>query len=91
MDKRKIEALLFLAKKDCFTIGECEQLAKDLDAFDSMTFELVGPTGRLKARWSDAYFGLFQIDGQDNLMAASSFQYVADVHCENLAFAQVPA
>ena len=80
----KLEAVPFWTSKDKFTIRECEALAKHLDAFDKMTFDLVGPTGRLSARWLDAYMGLFQIDGLDGFSMVSQFQYTPDIHCENL-------
>ena len=81
---KEIQAALFAVSKDKFTIDECERLAKDLDAHDSMRFDLVGPTGRLPARWLDAYFGFFQIDGKDGFFTAQQFAYTPDVHCENL-------
>ncbi len=80
----KVEAAIFFASKDKFSLLECEQLAKDLDAHDSMTFDLVGPKGRVSAKWLDAYFGFFMIDGQEGFNSVSQFQYATDIHCENL-------
>lgn len=86
-DRRKIEAVLFCAGRERFTIDECERLAKDLGAHDSMTFDLVGPSGRLGAKWLDAYYGLFQLDrDKDKCLSTAQFAYVADIHCENLSW-----
>lgn len=82
----KPEAALFLATNDKFTIDQCEQLAKDLGKFDSMTFDLVGPTGRKSAKWLDAYYGFMQIEGLSGFVTSADFRYVPDVHCENLAW-----
>ena len=45
-------------------IVECQAKAKE-KGFDTATFTLVGPGGKLKCRWIDAYFGSFIVDGQD--------------------------
>jgi hypothetical protein len=42
------------------TLTACERRAQDDDAHDSATFDLVGPAGRLRCKWLDAYFGMFQ-------------------------------
>jgi len=42
----RLDALQAFATRASFTLAECEDLAKDLDAFDRMTFDLVGPKGR---------------------------------------------
>jgi len=39
------------------TIGQCKEIAKKI-GFDSTTFDLCGPKGKLKAKWIDAHFGL---------------------------------
>lgn len=80
----KLEATLFLFSKNKFSIAECENLAKDLDAFNKMEFDLVGPTGRVRCRWDDAYYGIFSIVGKSGALMTSQFKYVGDVHCENL-------
>jgi hypothetical protein len=69
-----------------FSIHECQRVAKDADAYDSATFDLVGPGGRMKCQWLDAYMGLFRAEGN------SGFLMVRDVpehlRCKNFA---VPA
>ncbi len=86
----RAEALIHWATTDRFSLAECEELAKDLDSHDSMTFELVGPTGRLKAKWLDAYYGFFVIEGLEGFQTASQFRYAKDIHCENLAWPDSP-
>lgn len=52
--------------------------------FNSTTFDLVRPNGRLKAKWIDAYLGLFEIDGQESFTMANQFQFSPDIYCENI-------
>ena len=77
-----IEKLMGLDK---LNINQCQELAKEF-GYDSATFELVGPKGRLKTKWLDAYFGFFQIEGQDGFNTVSQFQFAPDLYCENLTF-----
>lgn len=49
------------------SLQECEDLAKNV-GFDSSSFDLVGPGGRMKAKWLDAYFGFFTVEGQQGFM-----------------------
>jgi hypothetical protein len=79
----KMEALLHLISKTEFHILECEQLAKDLGCFNKMTFELVGPTGRMECTWLDAYIGTFR-DYRGRVFQTRQFVYVSDVHVENI-------
>ena len=67
------------------SLVECEDRAKD-EGFDSATFEIVGPGGRMKAKWLDAYMGLFQIEGRDGFITTSDAKQqfrVLGLHCEN--------
>jgi len=68
---------------DKLSILQCQQLAKDV-SFDSATFDLCGPKGRMPCKWLDAYMGLFQIDGSEGFVMVSQIQYLPDVWCENL-------
>jgi hypothetical protein len=81
MDTR---AVIALATRERFSLSECQELAKDLDAWNSLTFELVGPKGRKPAKWLDAYCGLFQLKGSDGFLSVSQFKYAQDLWCENL-------
>lgn len=71
-----------LVGKDKLTIHQCQEMAKHF-GFNGATFDLCGPKGKLPAKWLDAYFGLFQIDGQKGFVTVQHFQF-ADVWCENL-------
>ena len=75
-----LEKLVGLEKMN---ILQCKEMAKDI-GFDSTTFDLCGPIGRKKAKWLDAYFGIFEIEGVDGFLMASQFQYSPDVWCENV-------
>lgn len=50
-----LEKIMGLEKTN---ILQCQVLSKRL-GFDCTTFDLRGPTGRLKAHWVDAYHGFF--------------------------------
>lgn len=66
------------------TIHQCQEIAKDM-GFDSTTFDLCGPTGKLKCRWLDAYFGLFVTDDNtDTFISVSQIEFVPDIWCENI-------
>ncbi len=75
-----IEKILGLEKMN---ILQCQAIAKDI-GFNSATFDLVGPKGRIKAKWLDAYMGMFEIEGMDGIVMAKQFQYLPDVYYENL-------
>lgn len=75
------EKMLGLEK---MSILQCQQAAKKI-GFDSATFDLCGPKGRIACVWLDAYMGAFvSKDKPDNFMLASQFQFNEDVWCENL-------
>lgn len=64
------------------TFAECAEKAKDADSHDSATFDVVGVGGRASAKWLDAYFGLFIIDGENGFSSGKE----AEAHglwCEN--------
>ncbi|WP_217589788.1 hypothetical protein [Burkholderia sp. GbtcB21] len=69
---------------DQMTLERCERLAKDDDAYNCATFDLVGPGGTFKCRWIDAYFGMFQM-GDDNkhFVMASELYDIPGIHVEN--------
>jgi hypothetical protein len=64
-------------------ILQCQKLAEDV-GYNSTTFDLCGPTEKLKAKWLDAYFGFFEIEGQEGFLMVSQFQFSPNVWCENL-------
>lgn len=80
---KKLEQLV---GKDKVSIQQCQRLAEDL-GHDKMTFDLVGPKGRIRCKWLDAYFGMFQQVGKDEgkFMMASELEFMDGIHCENLA------
>lgn len=65
------------------TFAQCARKAKDADAHDRAEFEIVGPNGRVKARWLDAYFGLIMGEGQEGFWRDSDLEDMG-LHCENL-------
>jgi hypothetical protein len=68
------------------SINDCERLAQDTDSFDTATFEIVGPSGRVKARWRDAYMGILEIEGQSGFCMSRDFDR-PDFWCENFSAA----
>lgn len=79
-----IETLMGLEK---VSILQCEELAKD-HGYNSMTFDIVGPSGSLQCKWLDAYMGMFQIIGKDGFLMTRDFQYAPDIYCKNLQVSQ---
>jgi hypothetical protein len=77
-----LEAIVGLEK---LTIQQCQRLAEKA-GFDSATFDLCGPKGKLKAKWLDAYMGMFQVEGSDGFMMTRQLEFNPDVWCENLQF-----
>jgi len=65
------------------SILQCQEVAQAI-GFDSITFDIVGPKGRLKAKWLDAYFGFFQIEGEDGFNTVDQLQFIPDLYCENI-------
>jgi hypothetical protein len=82
-NQQKLGAILYVMAKNRFHILEVEALAKALDAHDRLTFELVGPKGRFKCKFLDAHYGMFERE-EGGAMNVSTFQFVSDVHCENI-------
>ena len=79
-DLTGLETLVGLDK---LSINQCESIAKKM-GFDHMTFDLCGPKGKRKAKWLDAYMGLFQVEGSDGFMMTRQLEFQPDVWCENL-------
>lgn len=71
------------------TIIQCEAIAKDI-GFDCATFDLCGPKGRMKAKWLDAYMGMFEIEGQAGFILTRQVQFAENLWCENLMPANKP-
>jgi hypothetical protein len=63
-------------------ILQCQKKAQTLQ-FCGATFDLVGPGGRIKCRWLDAYMGLFIGEGEKGFWHADDFD-APDIRCENL-------
>jgi len=76
--------LEILTGNEKLSILQCEAMAKEI-GFDKTTFDLVGPTGRLKCKWLDAYMGMFHIIGERTFMVTKQIQYISDIHCENIS------
>jgi hypothetical protein len=76
-----IEKILGLEKMN---ILQCQAAAKQF-GFNSTTFDLVGPKGRMKAKWIDAYMGIFGLEGQDGFAMVHQIQFIPNLHCENLS------
>lgn len=74
-----------MSEENKMDIYRCEALAKR-DGFDSATFDLVGPGGRMKCKWLDAYFGFFRVTGEDGFMSVNDVP--SNLWCENF---EVPA
>lgn len=68
---------------DKMTLHQCESLAKDV-GFDGATFEFCGPLGCKKAKWVDAYFGLFEIEGQEGVLMTKQLEFAQGLWCQNL-------
>lgn len=68
------------------TIHQCMEIAKKV-AIDriGMTFDLVGPTGRLKCKWLDPFLGFFQIEGEEKkFLRVVDIAMAHDIHVENV-------
>ena len=65
------------------SISQCQELAKKIGS-NSATFDLVGPNGRMKAKWLNAYMGLFTLEGRDGFIMVDQIQFIPDLYCENL-------
>jgi hypothetical protein len=68
------------------TIHQCQELAKKA-GYDKTEFMLCGPKGKMKAKWLDAHFGFFQVEGNDGIVAVQQLAFNPDVWCEDLNFA----
>jgi hypothetical protein len=79
----KAQAAIFILQKKVMSILECEAVAKDLE-LPNMAFDLVGPKGSFHCRWMDPHYGVFERVGEPGTYHTNQFQYVADIHCENL-------
>ena len=64
------------------SINDCARKAEDI-GFESATFDLCGPNGKVKAKWLDSYMGLFQIQGTSGYNTVRQFENF-DIWCENL-------
>lgn len=62
------------------TINQCQTLAKN-NGFDSMQFYLHGPKGKLKAKWIDAYMGLFKVDKEEGFITIKQIEFINDIFC----------
>ena len=65
------------------TLTACERQAKDDNASDKATFDLVGPLGRMHCKWLDAYFGMFVEVGNDKGAFMVRDFDIPDLHVEN--------
>ena len=65
------------------TIHQCEALAKEI-GFDGATFDICGPRGCRKAKWLDAHFGFFEIEGQQGYVRTEQLAFTQGLWCQNL-------
>ena len=67
------------------TISQCQEIAKE-NGFDSLQFDLGGPTGTIHCRWLDAYYGMCVEIGKESngFMTTNTFIMHNEIHCENL-------
>ena len=79
-----MKGLESLYGKDRLTINQCQEIAKNI-GFNSATFDLHGPKGKLPCVWVDAYMGLFSAteDKVQHLMMVSQVIF-SDAWCENI-------
>lgn len=65
----------------------CQREAKKI-GFDTAVFEIEAPSGVLKCKWIDAYFGLFKIDkpGMDKgfITVQQMVEMLPELTCRNL-------
>jgi len=67
------------------SILECKARAQD-EGYETATFDIVGAGGCLKAKWLDAYMGLFQIEGEKGFRMTSEAEIQFSrlgLRCEN--------
>lgn len=79
-----------LTGNERISILQCQELAKKI-GFNTTTFDLVGPTGKLKCKWIDAYYGIFEViePGQiKNGFIAKEIMFVPDIYCDNVCDGQ---
>lgn len=63
---------------------ECQELAKTI-GYDSTTFDLCFPKGKISCRWLDAYLGLFKKEHSKGFMVANDFKgTIENMWCENI-------
>ena len=67
------------------TISQAQEIAKKMNkSGDSMTFDLVGPTGRRKCKWLDPFLGFFKVEGLDGFSRVKDALMYHDLWVENL-------
>jgi hypothetical protein len=81
----KMNGLEVLTGNCKLNILQCQEFAKD-SGFNSIEFDLCGPSGKLKCRWLDAYFGVFEViekgKESDGFLSVQQFKYNTDIWCE---------
>lgn len=79
--------LEFLTGNDRLSILQCAEFAKEI-GYDNTTFDLVGPNGKLKCKWVDAYFGMFKViepgKEPDGVLIVKEVQFWPNIYCENV-------
>jgi hypothetical protein len=73
------------------TIDECQAKAKASGAFDRAEFDFVGPGGRTKAAWLDAYLGAFVLDGAIGFSMVEDVKAFPNIYCENFRIPEATA
>ena len=69
---------------DRMSLYECQEKAKH-EGFDTATFDLCGPTGRVQCKWLNAYFGFIQKVGDRDFFMSQDLMTNPLVWCENFS------
>ena len=73
-----------VCNSDKISILQCQEIAKNF-GYDSVSFNLCGPSGKKPCKWIDAYLGMFCTkDDEGHFMMVKQFQFIPDVWCEDV-------
>ena len=67
------------------SIAQCQELAKRVligEPTAKISFDLVGPKGRIHCVWLDAFLGLLQEDGSKSFISVQDLILVHSLHVE---------
>lgn len=70
-------------------LHQCARVAKDLvrdgTQANTITFEIVGPKGRVPCRWIDPHLGFFKMADSDKFTRVVDVEMYHSLHIENVA------